>query len=499
MRKLLVLLLFVCSSTFADNVLVVHMNYVGPNVISALQSAGHTVTAVTSEVTDASTLAQYDQVWDTRYNSLSSSASTAYNSFVQQGGFLYLTTENPGCCQNRNNVVATLISNMGGGSGLTIGGTAGQTSNTITQVNETYMTPLNGSTITFAAGSAITNYGDGQWLFKDASGKVGAVMWVGNAGNLAEGYTGTVITVSDVNWIDSTRFTGTNVTALEDIINGIVAGTVEGTISVDGNTGGSIGGISTVQTTRVNDARIRLGNYGSGSNSIYIDQAGNNNTIEITQKGTSGNHIRGIDGASAGVITGDLNTIDIKQGATTSTDSNLIELSIIGSVNDITLYQDRFDSGAEDSSASGSHVMRLSIDGNSNTVNTMQRSEANKAGHFGEITLVGDSNNIDLYQRAETGLIAFIDVTGSSNLINLTQTNTLGDGNHFADITLIGDGHQVNVTQNGSGSHNANISLTNGSAPSTLDLNQSGSTAQSYSLEQTCYTPGGCSATVSQY
>lgn len=262
---------------------------------------------------------------------------------------------------------------------------------------------------------------------------------------------------------------------------------------------GVSGGISASQTTQVNAAKARLNSYGNDSNSIYIDQAGNNNTIEITQKGTSGNHIRGIDGTSAGVITGDLNTIDIKQGATTSTDSNLIELSVIGSVNDITLYQDRSDIGAEDSSASGSHVMRLSIDGNSNTVNTMQRSEANKAGHFGEITLVGDSNNIDLYQRAETGLLAFIDVTGNSNLINLTQTNTLGDGNHFADITLIGDGHQVNLTQNGSGSHNANISLTNGSAPSTLDLNQSGSTAQSYSLEQTCYTLGGCSATVSQY
>jgi len=50
----------------------------------------------------------------------------------------------------------------------------------------------------------------------------------------------------------------------------------------------------------------------------------------------------------------------------------------------------------------------------------------------------------------------------------------------------------------GTGSHNATIILNNGSAPSTLDLTQSGSTSQSYSLEQTCYTLGGCSATVTQ-
>ena len=284
------LLLFLCSNAFADSVLIIHQGYanVHTNVGNALINNGHTVTYSTAEVT--TNLSAYDQIWDVRYASLSSGQATAYDSFVQGGGFLYLVTENPGCCGARNSAVATMISNMGGGSGLTIGGSAGSTSNTISVVNTTYMTDLSGNSITFAAGSAIVNYGNGQWLMKDASGNVAGVMWVGNAGNLAEGYTGTVITVADINWLDSSRFAGTNVVALEDIIDGIVAGTVEGTISESGNSGGpttttvtgASTGISISQSNTKAAAQTRRDSY--YDNGIYIDQAGSNNSITILQE-----------------------------------------------------------------------------------------------------------------------------------------------------------------------------------------------------------------------
>jgi len=233
-KKTLFVLFFLSSSAFADNTLIVHNNYSGvhTNVKTALEAEGHTVTMSSSEVSD---LSPYDQVWDTRYDALSASAITNYDAFVQNGGFLYLTTENPGCCQTRNNAVASLISGMGGGSGLTIGGSAGYASNSGVNVNTTYMTALpSGSSITFAAVSAITNYGNGQWLISDSSNRVQAVSWIGNAGNLSSGYTGTVVTVADINWLDSNYYSSTNSTALNDIITGIVAGTVSGTISASG-------------------------------------------------------------------------------------------------------------------------------------------------------------------------------------------------------------------------------------------------------------------------
>jgi hypothetical protein len=500
MRYLITLLLLFCSSVFADTALIIHQNYnqVHSNVGGALTSAGHTVTYSTSEVT--TNLSSYDQIWDLRYSSLSSTAASAYDTFVENGGFLYLVTENPGCCGGRNSAVATLISNMGGGSNLTIGG---YTSNTISQVNTTYMTALaSGTTITFAAGSAITNYGNGRWLLKDASGNVGGVIWIGNADDLDTGYTGTVITVSDINWIDGTYMTSVNETALEDIIDGIVASTVEGTISGSGTssptttttTGASTGPTST-QSTAKSAAGVRRDSY--YDNGIYIDQVGDSNTISILQA-SGDNQLRGIDQQKA-QMWGDNNTYDIRQGASTTVGINLIELMVDGNSNDITLHQDRYSDGTEDGSASGDHILRLFVDGNSNTVNTNQRSQANYDGHFAEINIIGNLNSVDLLQRSLINETAFIDITGNSNVVNLLQENldTVG-GNKFADIKLTGDGHTVNLEQSGTGAHSATIDLTNGSASSTLNLDQLGSTDQSYSIEQTCYTVGGCSATVTQ-
>jgi hypothetical protein len=503
MKKLLLLLLFLCSSAFADTALIIHQGYNGvhTNVGSALTSAGHTVTYSTAEVYD---LSAYDQVWDLRYSSLSTTQATAYDGFVQGGGFLYLVTENPGCCGTRNTAVGNMISAMGGGSGLTIGGAAGSTSNTISQVNLTYMTDLAGNSITFAAGSAIVNYGNGQWLMKDASGNVAGVMWVGNAGNLAEGYTGTVITVADINWLDNSYMTAVNATALDDIIDGIVAGTVEGTISESGNSGGpttttttgtSLGPTST-QATRRAEAITRRDSY--YDNGIYIDQAGSNNSITILQD-SSDNQIRGIDQQRA-KMWGNNNTYDIRQGAPTTTGINLIELMVDGDSNNLTLFQDRFDAGGADSSASGDNILRIDIDGNSNTVATNQRGETNAGGQFGEINITGNLNDVTMVQRSTLGETAFIDITGDSNVVDLLQQNTSNavGSTKFADIKLTGDGHTVNLTQDGTGGHQATIDLTYGSASSTVNLDQLGSTSQSFSLEQTCYTAGGCSTTITQ-
>jgi hypothetical protein len=101
------------------------------------------------------------------------------------------------------------------------------------------MTP--GITVNYAAVSAIVN-SQGIPLISDGNGAVSGMSWIGRAGALAQGVTGTIVTVADTNWLDASRFntSGTtaqqqNVTALDDIIRGIVAGTVGGTISANGN------------------------------------------------------------------------------------------------------------------------------------------------------------------------------------------------------------------------------------------------------------------------
>jgi hypothetical protein len=433
-----VFLIMLAVNAWADNVLVIHMNYVGNNVKSALENAGHTVTMSTSEITDASTLANYDQVWDTRYNTLSSNQASAYDTFVKNGGFLYLTTENPGCCQARNNVVANLISNMGGGSGLTIGGSAGYASNIGAYVNETYMSSLNGGTIAFAAVSAITNYGNGQWLIKDSAGKVQAVMWAGGAGDLSSEYTGTVITVADVNWIDSTRYSGTNIVALDDIISGIVAGTVQGTISAEGNTGGGSAaptpsyssGITAAQQSR------RDGFSGTGAE-VNANIEGNNNDVYIQQTGT---HY-----LELGIIGGS-NTVNSTQTSTQLGIIHYSEVDIIGDNNALDLTQ----SGDGDKSAF------VSITGDNNIASITQQDSGQ---HYLQLDLIGDEHDATILQE--------------------------GSGNHAATVELTNSGGPwtFDLTQSGSTAKEYSLphSMSDGSTTS-----------------GTCYVQAGCSLTVIQ-
>ena len=247
MKKILatlVALFAFVSTSLADTVLVIDSGYstVAASVVNRLQAAGHTATTVTTVPADFN---GYQQVWDLRYaTALTSTETTLYTNFVTNGGFVYFTTENPGCCMARNNSVAALITALGGGT-TTIGANSAMTNNISSNVNTTYMT--NGITVNYAAVSAIVN-SQGIPLISDGSNAVSGMSWIGRAGALAQGVTGTIVTVADINWMDSSRMVignsattaqQQNVTALDDIIRGIAAGTVAGTISASGNGAGS--------------------------------------------------------------------------------------------------------------------------------------------------------------------------------------------------------------------------------------------------------------------
>jgi hypothetical protein len=244
MKKILtaIAMLFALITTaYADNVLVIDAQYdqVTNNVKGRLEAAGHTVTITTDLSQIPTATSTYQQVWDLRYSAvLTAGEQTKYQTYVTNGGFAFFITENPGCCQSRNNSVAALITNLGGGT-TTIGANSAMTNNISSNVNTTYMT--SGITVNYAAVSAIVN-SKGIPLISDGSGAVSAMSWIGRAGNLGQDVTGTIVTVADTNWLDAARFNtgGTtaqkqNVTALDDIIKGIVAGTVGGTISANGN------------------------------------------------------------------------------------------------------------------------------------------------------------------------------------------------------------------------------------------------------------------------
>ena len=282
------------TAALADNTLVIGDYTNAPDSVKArLEAAGHTVTIQRNTSNPPADISAYDQIWDLRWNTALDAGTTAqYDDFVKNGGFLFMATENPGCCNNQNATKAALITQMGGGD-TTIGGTAGSTENQVVNgTNTTYMT--SGLTVNFSAISAIENT-QGTALITDANGKVAAMMWVGNANDLGSGYTGTVITIADINWLaqgfTNVDFVEDNTQALDDIINGVVAGTVAGTISDTGNgAGSSIGGGGPTLVSSADGTPIVTTNDTNGGSITTIaitTQASENATEQTVVKTTT--------------------------------------------------------------------------------------------------------------------------------------------------------------------------------------------------------------------
>ena len=236
----IVLALF-STAALADNVLILGgegNSYV--SVQTELEAAGHTVIYDSGTVLP-SDISGYQQIWDMRYNTaVSESDMAAYDTFLQNNGYLYFTGEHDGFA-TRNNSISDFTNTLGGGT-ITVSGFA------IDQQDAVDGFFSNDTTVKYSASAIITidEGGTARVLSTDANGDPTGVMWIGNAGDLGEAYNGTVIVIADVNWTQSFAIDandGQNRIFLQELIGGIVAGTVGGTIDESGNgDAGSVGG-----------------------------------------------------------------------------------------------------------------------------------------------------------------------------------------------------------------------------------------------------------------
>jgi hypothetical protein len=217
-------------------------------------------------------------------------------------------------------------------------------------------------------------------------------------------------------------------------------------------------GITGAQTARKNSETTQRTNQ--SGNEINIDQIGDNNSITIRQ------------GVSA-------------------TGKNRIELYSNGSGNTYNLNQGYLTDGTVAGGDSSNHYLYLNVTGSNNTITKQQTGTTN----FNETTVSGNTNNLTNIQQGNSPKILFQNIVGNSNTVTTNQKDT---GNHYLDINLTGTGHNVNAIQEGTGSHAATIQFTNSGGASSLNLNQSGATNQTYSIQQSCTNPAGCSATVTQ-
>ncbi len=187
---------------------------------------------------------------------------------------------------------------------------------------------------------------------------------------------------------------------------------------------------------------------------------------------------------------GDNNSITIRQGVS-ATGKNRIELYSNGSGNTYNLNQGYLIDGTVVGGDSSNHYLYLNVTGSNNTITKQQTGTTN----FNETTVSGNTNNLTNIQQGNSPKILFQNIVGNSNTVTTNQKDT---GQHYLDISLTGTGHNVNAIQEGTGSHAATIQFTNSGGASSLNLNQSGATNQTYSIQQSCTNPAGCSATVTQ-
>jgi hypothetical protein len=252
--------------------------------------------------------------------------------------------------------------------------------------------------------------------------------------------------------------------------------------------------ITAGQTTQKNSANGRVANILLG-NYVYIDQkiGSSSNSVTVEQTGNY-NKIAGLGGTDYAIIDGDNNTISIKQGDTLG--KNLIEFSVTGNTNNVTIWQARNPTtGLQDGQESGGHYMGLNLTGSTNTLSLKQSNDGGgTSGHFAYVDVTGNSNQGTLKQIGNGEKTFFGVVNGSTNVFDITQQGT---GSYF-DLSLTGNGHLVTATQKDAGSHKATVNLTNAGGSSAVTLVQQGTTAQNINITQQCATLSGCSVSVTQ-
>lgn len=219
----------------------------------------------------------------------------------------------------------------------------------------------------------------------------------------------------------------------------------------------------------------------AADNSIYIDQSGDNSTIDVTQTG-AGNVIRGIQGVGTGNTTpakmyGNNSTVDIQQiGSTNTLNLGFNVSTATGRAYgiDLTYYVTgnngtaTINSNNAGSGTSGSNFIDVRQTGNSAGINLNILGSKND---FTAVTSGGASNTITATINADE-TVSNISMTGggantltqtlssnkgqinlttvgASNTITLTQTGVAGTNGHALTYSLTGSNNSFTATQGG--------------------------------------------------
>jgi hypothetical protein len=130
------------------------------------------------------------------------------------------------------------------------------------------------------------------------------------------------------------------------------------------------------------------------------------------------------------------------------------------------------------------NIFNLESAGNGNSVTSQQQSNSNTAA----VKLTYDINTVNLTQKGGTGNASYVTINGNWNTVNNTQNGS----DNFSLVNISGDNNSATVNQTGSG-HSTLLNLIGNK--NSVSVTQTG-TGDTYSLQQTCTNPAGCSVSV---
>lgn len=215
-------------------------------------------------------------------------------------------------------------------------------------------------------------------------------------------------------------------------------------------------------------------------NSVYVDQSGDNATINMTQDGAS-NRIRGIQGVGTGNTTpskifGDNVTVTVEQigsgnilnlGVVTATASGGVDTSVVYSLTGNAAIA-TFNMNASGQGTANSNTINVNQTGDSAVIDVNMLGSGNI---LNAVTAGGDSNQIIAIIDAEQVTVTINKTGGGGNQTNLNLTGAKGT----VDLTVLGASNATNITQSGGGANGHNATLNFNGSSNITNIVQSGS------------------------
>ncbi len=213
----------------------------------------------------------------------------------------------------------------------------------------------------------------------------------------------------------------------------------------------------------------------TGGNSVYIKQinAWANTSVSVTQEGNN-NAVTGTDSGWA-VVNGNGTLLSVTQYG----QGNITGIKMNAWGNNVNITQ-RGATGGD----VANNILNFESAGNGNGGTLLQQTNNNTAS----IKITYDINTVNLTQKGDTGNTSYVTVNGYWNTVNNTQTGA----NNFTLVNISGDNNSATVNQTGS-NHSTLLNLIGNK--NSVSVTQTG-TGDTYSLQQTCTNPSGCSVSV---